>query len=183
MGKPAKTGVKVKRSEKNDFVKNLKEELNNSSTVIVSHYAGLNVKEIDELRKAMRDNNAKFKVTKNRLAKLALADTQYTNISDLFSGPTAVAYSADPVAPAKISVEFEKKFKNFKILGGSFEGEKISQEKIKFLGSLPSLDEIRGKFVGLLLAPAKKIASVLQAPAGQIARVLESRSKELGKSN
>jgi len=173
----------VKRSEKNDFVKNLKEELNNSTSLIVSHYAGLNVKEIDELRKAMRDNKTKFKVTKNRLAKLALVDTQYENIIDLFSGPTAVAYSADPVAPAKVSVEFEKKFQNFKILGGSFEGEKISQEKINFLGSLPSLDEIRGKLVGLLTAPAQKIVSVLQAPAGQITRLLESRSKELGKSN
>ena len=173
----------MKRSEKNDFVRNFKEELNNSTSVIVSHYAGLNVKEIDGLRKAMRDNKAKFKVTKNRLAKIAITDTQYENIANLFNGPTAVAYSADPVAPAKISVEFEKKFKNFKILGGSFEGEKISQEKIKFLGSLPSLDEIRGKLVGLLLAPAKKIASVLKAPAGQIARVLESRSQKLGKLN
>ena len=173
----------MKRSEKNDFVRNFKEELNNSTSIIVSHYAGLDVKKIDELRKAMRDNKAKFKVTKNRLAKLALADTQYKNIADLFSGPTAVAYSADPVAPAKISVEFEKKFKNFKILGGSFEGDKIDLEKINFLGSLPSLDEIRGKLVGLLVAPAQKIASVLQAPAGQIARLLQSKSKELGKSN
>ena len=131
----------------------------------------------------MRDNKTTFKVTKNRLAKLALADTQYKNIADLFRGPTAVAYSADPVTPAKISVEFEKKFKNFKILGGSFEGDKIDLEKINFLGSLPSLDEIRGKLVGLLVAPAQKIISVLQAPAGQIARLLESRSKELGKSN
>ena len=173
----------MKRSEKNDFVQNLKEELKNSTSVIVSLYAGLNVKEIDELRKAMRDNKAKFKVTKNRLAKLALADTQYNNIADLFSGPTAVAYSADPVAPAKISIEFEKKFKNFKILGGSFEGEKITQEKIKYLGSLPSLDEIRGKLVGLLLAPAQKIVSVLEAPAGQITRILESRSQKLEKLN
>ena len=93
----------MKRSEKNDFVQNLKEELNNSTSLIVSHYAGLNVKEIDELRKAMRDNKTKFKVTKNRLAKLALVDTQYENIIDLFSGPTAVAYSTDPVAPAKVS--------------------------------------------------------------------------------
>ena len=102
----------MKRSEKKNFVQNLKEDLKNSSSVIVSHYAGLNVNKIDELRKAMRDNGTKFKVTKNRLTKLALADTQYTNISDLFTGPTAVAYSADPVAPAKISVEFEKKFRN-----------------------------------------------------------------------
>ena len=147
----------MKRSEKKDFVQNLKEELKNSTSIIVSHYAGLNVKETDELRKAMRNNKAKFKVTKNRLAKLALADTQYENIADLFSGPTAVAYSADPVAPAKISVEFEKKFKNFKILGGSFEGEKMNQEKINFLGSLPSLDEIRGNLLDCYQHQLKKL--------------------------
>ena len=173
----------MKRSEKNDFVKNLKEELNNSTSVIVSHYAGLNVNKIDELRKAMRDSGTKFKVTKNRLTKLALANTQYETIADLFVGPTAIAYSSDPTAPARISVEFEKKFKNFKILGGYFEGDKIGQDKINFLASLPSFDEIRGKLVGLLSTPAQKIASVLQAPASQIVSLLELRSKKLEKSN
>ena len=100
----------MKRSDKNNFVQNLKEDLNNSSSVIVAHYAGLSVKETDDLRKAMRDNGAKFKVTKNRLTKLALADTQYESITDLFNGPTAIAYSSDPVAPSKVAVDFEKKF-------------------------------------------------------------------------
>ena len=173
----------MKRSDKKDFVQNLKEDLNNSSSVIVAHYAGLSVKEIDELRKAMRDNGAKFKVTKNRLTKLALADTKYKSITDLFNGPTAIAYSSDPVAPSKVAVDFAKKFKNFKIIGGSFEGEKIDQTKINFLATLLSLDEIRGKLVGLLSAPAQKIASILQAPGGQLARLITSRSEELGKSN
>ena len=171
----------MKRSEKNSFVKNLKEDLSNSSSIIVSHYAGLNVKETDQLRKAMRDNGTKFKITKNRLTKLALVKTQYESISDLFTGPTAIAYSSDPVAPAKISTEFEKKFKSFRILGGSFKGEKIDQERIKFLASLPSLEEIRLKLIRLLLAPAQKITSVLQAPAAQLIRLLESHSKK--KSN
>jgi len=173
----------VKRSEKNDLVKKMKEEFANSSSVIVSHYAGLNVNEIDELRKEMRDNGAKFKVTKNRLTKLALADTQYETIKDLFKGPTAVAYSSDPIAPARISVKFEKKYDHFKILGGSYEGEKIENEKINFLASLPSIEEIRGKLVGLLSAPAQKILSVLNAPGGQVVRLLVSRAKELEKSN
>ena len=129
----------------------------------------------------MRDNGTKFKITKNRLTKLALAKTQYESISDLFTGPTAIAYSSDPVAPAKISTEFEKKFKSFIILGGSFKGEKIDQERIKFLASLPSLEEIRLKLIRLLLAPAQKITSVLQAPAAQLIRLLESHSKK--KSN
>ncbi len=173
----------MKRSDKNNFVQNLKDELKNSNSVIVSHYSGLSVLETDNLRKEMRSNGAKFKVTKNRLTKIALEDTPYASIADLFSGPTAIAYSDDPVAPAKVSVEFEKKFENFKIIGGSYEGEKIDLEKINFLASLPSLDSIRGKLLGLLNAPAQKIASILQVPGGQLAQVMSSRSKELGKSN
>jgi large subunit ribosomal protein L10 len=100
----------VNRSEKKDFVEKLREELNSSSSVIVAHYSGITVDEAEQLRKDMRDNGAKFKVTKNRLTKLALEDTQFKNIADLFTGPTAIAYSDDPVAPAKVAVNFEKKF-------------------------------------------------------------------------
>ena len=120
----------MNRSEKKDFVEKLKKEFNDSSSVIVAHYSGLSVSETDELRKEMRNNGAKFRVIKNRLTKLALTKTQFKDIADLFQGPTAVAYSSDPVAPAKVSVEYRKKFKNFKIIGGAFEGEKIGEEKI-----------------------------------------------------
>ena len=173
----------MKRSDKNDFVQNLKEELKNSSSVVVAHYAGLSVAETDNLRKEMRSNWAKFKVTKNRLTKIALTGTPYESIEDLFTGPTAIAYSSDPVAPARVSVEFEKKFENFKILGGSYEGEKIDNEKINFLATLPSLDQIRAKLLGLLNAPAQKIASISQAPGGQLARLISARSEQLEKSN
>ena len=173
----------MKRSDKNDFVQNLKEELKNSSSVVVAHYAGLSVSETDNLRKEMRSNGAKFKVTKNRLTKIALTGTPYESIEDLFTGPTAIAYSSDPVAPARISVEFEKKFENFKILGGSYEGEKIDNAKINFLATLPSLDQIRAKLLGLLNAPAQKIASITQAPGGQLARLINARSEQLEKSN
>ena len=173
----------MKRSEKNNFVQELKEELKNSSSIIVAHYDGLSVSETDNLRKEMRDNGAKFKVTKNRLTKIALTDTPYESINDLFVGPTAIAYSSDPVAPAKVSVNFEKKFKNFKIIGGYYDGEKIDKIKINFLASLPSLDQIRGKLLGLLNAPAQKMASVVQAPGGQLARLLSVRSKKLEESN
>ena len=173
----------MKRSDKNDFVQNLKEELKNSSSVVVAHYAGLSVSETDNLRKEMRSNGAKFKVTKNRLTKIALTGTPYESIEDLFTGPTAIAYSSDPVAPARISVEFEKKFENFKILGGSYEGEKIDNAKINFLATLPSLDQIRAKLMGLLNAPAQKIASITQAPGGQLARLVNARSEQLEKSN
>ena len=173
----------MKRSDKNDFVQKLKEELSGSSSVIVAHYDGLSVLETDSLRKEMRINGAKFKVTKNRLTKIALADTPYESIADLFVGPTAIAYSSDPVAPAKVSVNFEKKLENFKIIGGSYDGEKIDISKINFLASLPSLDQIRSKLLGLLNAPAQKITSVVQAPGGQLARLVNSRSEQLEKSN
>ena len=173
----------MKRSDKNDFVQNLKEELKNSSSVVVAHYAGLSVAETDNLRKEMRSYGAKFKVTKNRLTKIALTGTPYESIEDLFTGPTAIAYSSDPVAPARVSVEFEKKFENFKILGGSYEGEKIDNAKINFLATLPSLDQIRAKLLGLLNAPAQKIASITQAPGGQLARLINARSEQLEKSN
>jgi large subunit ribosomal protein L10 len=173
----------VKRSDKNDFVQNLKEELKNSSSVVVAHYAGLSVAETDNLRKEMRSNGAKFKVTKNRLTKIALTGTPFESIEDLFIGPTAIAYSSDPVAPARVSVEFEKKFENFKILGGSYEGEKIDNAKINFLATLPSLDQIRAKLLGLLNAPAQKIASITQAPGGQLAKLIYARSEQLEKSN
>ena len=173
----------MNRSEKNDFVTKARDEFSKLSTIIVTHYSGLNVKETEELRKAMRENGAKFKITKNSLTKLALANSDIESIADLFNGPTAVAYSSDPVAPAKVAVKYAKKFKNFKIIGGAFEGKKIDEEKIKFLASLLSLNEIRSKLIGLLLAPAQKIASVLNAPASQIVRLMDSRSKELEKSN
>ena len=173
----------MKRSEKNDFVQKMKDEISNSSSVVVAHYAGLSVSEIDSLRKEMRDNGAKFKVTKNRLTKIALTDTPFEPIIDLFSGPTAIAYSKDPVAPAKVSVNFEKKFENFKIIGGCYEGEKIDLTKINFLASLPSLDQIRGKIMGLINGPAQKITSIVQVPEGQLARLMKARSEQLEKSN
>ncbi len=173
----------MKRSDKNDFVQNMKDELKGSNSVIVAHYDGLSESETDSLRKEMRDNGAKFKVTKNRLTKIALADTPYESIADLFVGPTAIAYSSDPVAPAKVSVIFEKKLENFKIIGGSYDGKKIDKDKINFLASLPSLDQIRGILLGLLNSPAQKIASIVQAPAGQLACLVNARSDQLEKSN
>mgnify|MGYP001406363084 FL=1 len=167
----------MNRSEKKEFVQKLKEEIDTSSSVIVTHYSGLSVDESEQLRSEMRSNGAKFKVTKNRLTKLALEQTKFKNISDLFSGPTAIAYSDDPVAPAKVAVSFEKKLENFKIIGGGYDGEKIDLEKINFLATLPSMDELRGKIVGLISAPAQKIASIVKDPAAKIVRLVSSKSE------
>ena len=173
----------MKRSEKKDFVSKLKDEFSNSTSIIVAEYSGLTVNESENLRKEMRDNGAKFKVTKNRLTKLAIADTQFKDMSDLFKGPTAVAYSTDPVAPAKVAVSFEKKFENFKIIGGGYNGEKIDNDKIDFLATLPSLDELRGKIIGLISAPAQKIASIALEPGAQIARIINAKSSNSQESN
>ena len=167
----------MKRSEKKEFVQKLKEEIDTSSSVIVTHYSGLTVDESDQLRSEMRNNGAKFKVTKNRLTKLALKQTQFKDLADLFIGPTAIAYSDDPVAPAKVAASFEKKLKKFKIIGGAYDGEMIDIEKINFLATLPSMDELRGKIVGLISAPAQKIASIVKEPAGQMARLVSTKSE------
>ncbi|HCP01754.1 MAG TPA: 50S ribosomal protein L10, partial [Rhodospirillaceae bacterium] len=113
-----------------------------------------------------------YKVTKNRLAKLALAGTPYEPIVDLFSGPTAIAYSADPVAAARVAVDFAKENDKLIVVGGAMGDTRLDESAVKALASLPSLDELRGKLVGLLNAPATKVAGVLQAPAGQLARVI-----------
>ena len=173
----------MKRSEKKDFVAKLKDEISNSSAIIVAEYSGLTVDESENLRNEMRANGAKFKVTKNRLTKLAIAETHFKEMSDLFKGPTAIAYSTDPVAPAKVAVNFEKKFDKFRIIGGGYNGEKIDKDKINFLAELPSLDELRGKLIGLISAPAQKIAAIAIEPGGQIARLLSSKSSNSQESN
>ena len=173
----------MKRSDKNNFVKKMKDELKNSSSIVVAHYSGLSVLETDYLRKEMRNNGTKFKIIKNRLTKLALAETQFKDIADLFKGPTAIAYSSDPVAQAKVAVNFEKKSKKFKIIGGAYDGEKIDKQKINFLATLPTLDELKGQIIGLIMAPAQKIASIVKEPGGQLARLMSLRSKQLGDSN
>ena len=173
----------MKRSEKVDFVSKLKDDFSNSASIIVAEYSGLTVNEVEVLRKEMRDNGAKFKVTKNRLTKLAIAETQFKEMSDLFKGPTAVAYSTDPVAPAKVAVTFEKKYDNFNIIGGGYNGEKIDKNKIDFLAKLPSIDELRAKLIGLISAPAQKIVSITIEPGGQIARLLSSKSSNSQESN
>jgi len=168
----------VDRTEKSELVTELRGTFENAAIVVVSHYTGLNVAEISDLRTKMRAAGASFKVTKNRITRLALEGTPYDQIGDLFTGPTAIAYSDDPVAPAKVAVEYAKKNEKFVVLGGAMKGVRLDQDSIKQLATLPSLDELRAKIVGMLNTPATRVAGVLQAPAGQIARVLSARSQQ-----
>ncbi len=162
------------RSSKEDLVGSLHKAILATSCLIVTHQTGLNAGEVTALRRQVRDAGASFKVTKNRLARLALAGTTFEHLSPLFTGPTAIAYSKDPVAAAKVVVEFAGKNDKLKIIGGGLGVTELNVDGVKALATMPSLDELRGKLLGLLQAPAGKIAAVLQAPGGQLARVLSA---------
>ena len=127
----------------------------------------------------MREAGAGFKVTKNRLTKLALQGTKYENLTDLFTGPTAIGTSSDPVSAAKTLVSFAKTNDKLTIIGGSLDGKVLDRAGVEALATLPSLDELRAKIVGMLTAPATKVARVTQAPASQLARVIQARADQL----
>lgn len=160
------------RNQKTQSVAELNGLFADAGAVIVAHYSGLSVAEMNDLRTRMRNAGAQFKVAKNRLARRALEGTPVAGISDLFTGPTGIGYSDDPVAAPKVLVSYAKENEKLVILGGAAVGAVLDLEGVKTLAELPSLDELRGKIIGLLQAPATKIAGVLQAPAGQLARVL-----------
>jgi large subunit ribosomal protein L10 len=161
----------MNRSEKTDAVAVLNATFNESAVVVVTRNLGLTVAQSTDLRLKMRDAGASYKVAKNRLTKIALADTQYAGLSDLLTGPTALATSGDPVAAAKVAVEFAKTNDKLEIVGGAMGDTLLDVDGVKALASLPSLDELRAKLIGLVQAPATKVAQVLVAPAGQLARV------------
>ena len=160
------------RAQKREMVTELNTVFSETACIVVTHYSGLNVAEISDLRRRMRDAGANFKVTKNRLTKIALKDTQYSQIDDLFSGPTAIAYADDPVTPAKVVADFAKGNENLVVVGGAMGETRLDAAGVQALAKLPSLDELRGKLIGLIQAPATKVAGVLQSPAGQLARVM-----------
>lgn len=160
------------RAEKAEFVTSLQDALSGASTVVVAHYAGLPVSKMENLRVQMKEAGGQVKVAKNRLAKLALKQTELADFSDLLTGPTLLAYSQDPVTAAKIAVKFAKDNDKFVILGGAMDASILDTKGVEALATMPSLDELRAKIAGLLTQPAAKIASVLQAPGGAVARVI-----------
>jgi large subunit ribosomal protein L10 len=162
----------VDRARKEELVTELNQSFGDAALVVVTQQSGMTVAESTDLRARMREAGAGYKVTKNRLAKLALAGTTYEQISDLFNGPTAIAYSADPVAAARVAVNYSKENDKLVVIGGAMGDTLLDESAVKALASLPSLDELRGKLVGMLNTPATRVAGVLQAPAGQLARVL-----------
>ena len=168
------------RSQKQKLVASLHSVLSETVCVVITHQTGMTVQEVTELRRQMRAAGASFKVTKNRLARLALAGTKFEQLSPMFTGPTAIAFSRDPVAAAKVAVGFANKNDKLRIVGGSLGNRQLDVQGVKSLATMPSLDELRGSLIGLLQTPATRIAAILQAPGGQIARVLGAYAKQAG---
>ena len=160
------------------MVSTLNEVFSNTKVVVVAHYSGLTVAQMTALRGRMKDAGASLKVAKNRLVKLALKGTNAEHISDLFQGPTVIAYSDDPVAAPKIAADFAKTNEKFVILGGAMGATNLDAKGVEALATLPSLDELRAKLVGMIQTPATRIAGVLQAPGSQLARVLGAYAKK-----
>ena len=169
----------MNREEKAELINTLQSTFAAATSVVIAHQVGLTVAESSDLRAKMREAGAGFKVTKNRIAKIAVQGTKDEVLADMFTGPTAVGTSADPVAAAKTLVEFAKSNDKVTIVGGTLDGALLDKAGIEALATMPSLDELRAKLVGLVNAPAAKLARIAQAPAGDLARVIQARADQL----
>ena len=166
----------MNRKQKKELVESLHKTFLNSQSVIVTHINGLTVSETTNLRSSMRNSNCKFKVTKNKIVKLALKNTKFEHLDSLFTGPTAIGSSEDAIAPAKVLVDFSKETEKIKIIGGGFETKSLSVEEINNLASLPSLDEVRSKLIGLLMAGPTKLVRTIKEPSSRMARILATKN-------
>jgi large subunit ribosomal protein L10 len=174
--------IGVDRAQKQKLVENLQQDLASTACVVVTHQSGLSVAEVTQLRRQIRSAGASFRVTKNRLAKRAVTGTPFESLASLFTGPTAIAFSRDPVAAAKSVVEYANRNDKLTVIGGALAGQQMDVAGVKELASLPSLDELRGKIIGLLQAPATRLATLLQAPAAQVARVFAAYAESQGEA-
>lgn len=166
------------RAQKQELTASLHEDLADTVCVVVTHQTGLSVAEVTQLRRQMRSAGARYRVTKNRLVLRALEGTPFTALAPLFTGPTAIAFSRDPVAAAKAAVEFANRNNKLTIVGGGLSGQALDPAGVRALATLPSLDELRGKIIGLIQAPATKLATLLQTPGAQLARVLAAHAEQ-----
>ena len=166
------------RAEKKELVASLHDVFKDTGVIVVAHYAGMTVAQMTEFRKRIREAGGRVKVAKNRLAMIALKETDAEPIAELFKGPTCVAYSKDPIAAARIAVKYSRENDKLVILGGAMGTTALHPDGVKALASLPSLDELRAKIVGLVQAPATKVAQVVNAPAAKLARVFGAYAKK-----
>ena len=168
----------MNKEQKNNYISEMKGYFENNDSIYVTHYQGLKMNQLDELRAEMRKHGVIFKITKNRITKRALDGTKCNDLASLFTGPTAIAFSKDPISSAKILTNFSKKNENLKILGGLMGKEILNVEDVKKIATLPTLEEARAKIVGILTSPAQKIVSILLAPGSKIAILAHEKSKQ-----
>ena len=168
----------ISKEKKKNYIEEMKGFFNKTSSVLVTHYQGLSVNQIDELRAEMRKHGILFKITKNRITKLALEGTKFKKLENLFTGPTAIALSEDAISSAKILTKFAKNNSHLKIIGGIMEDEPLSVADVEKIATLPTLDEARAKIMGILTTPAQKIISILLAPGAKIAILAHAKSKK-----
>ena len=168
----------MNREKKQSYIREMTAQFEKSEAVLVTHYQGLSVKQLDKLRKQMREHGIQFKITKNKITKIALEKSRCKDLSNLFTGPTAVALSDDAISSAKILTKFSKENENLKILGGIMGKEILDVAAVANIATLPTLNEARAKIIGILRSPVQKIVSILLAPASKIAILALEKSKK-----
>ena len=168
----------MNKEQKKHYIDDMTAQFDKTEAIIVTHYQGLTVKQLDDLRSKMREHGIQFKITKNRITKIALENTKCKDLSKLFKGPTAIAFSKDAITSAKILTKFSKENNKLQILGGIMGSEILDVDGVKNVALLPTLDEARAKIVGILRSPAQKITSILLAPASKIAILALTKSKK-----
>ena len=166
----------MNKESKKLYIEEMKKNFSSNNSVMIAQYQGLNVKDLDKLRKDLRDNGVIFKITKNRITKLAIKDSPVKDLEKYFKGPTAAALSSDPITTAKILTKFAKTNNKLKIIAGFMDGKVLDEKEVAIIATLPSLDEARAKIVGILASPAQKIVSILLAPGSKIANLARAKS-------
>ena len=166
----------MNKDSKKNYIEEMKKNFSSNDSVMIAQYQGLNVNELDDLRKQLREKGILFKVTKNRITKIAIKDTKVKDLEKHFTGPTAAAISSDPISTAKILTKFAKSHEKLKIVAGFMDGKVLDKKEVAIIATLPSLEEARAKIVGILATPAQKLVSILLAPGSKIANLARAKS-------
>ena len=166
----------MNKDQKKNYIEEMSSKFENSKAVMVTHYQGLTMTQLDDLRAKMREHGIVFKITKNRITKIALKDTPKKDLEKYFIGPTAAAISSDPISTAKILTKFSKSNDKLKIVAGFMDGKVLDEKEVSVIATLPSLEEARAKIVGILASPAQKLVSILLAPGSKIANLARAKS-------
>jgi len=166
----------MNKENKKIYIEEMKKNFSSNEAIMIAQYQGLNVVELDELRKQLREKGILFKITKNRITKIAIKDSPVKDLEKYFTGPTATAMSSDPITTAKILTKFAKTHEKLKIVAGFMDGKVLDEKEVAIIATLPSLEEARANIVGILATPAQKLISILLAPGSKIANLARAKS-------